>query len=185
MKHSAVHILLGVALTVITAAVMVSCAKEQINKTINSQEEAISKYLSSTFAQYEIRRRDGSNRVIIDPGYSTDSLSFGDSLVFYYAGYTFNSGPSQLFATNVRSVAEKSGFNITAQEHTYDEYSLLFESSSFISGLTNGLLGVREGEHAVILFSAGYGFENRAVGNIPSLTALMYEVWIERVKKNQ
>jgi len=184
ITHRILHIPVIMAVAAAVAAVSFSCTKEETNNTINSQEESISKYLSSTFKNYEIIPREGSNRVIIDEGYGADSLSFGDSLIFYYAGYVFNNGPSQLFATNVRSVAEKSGFNITPLEHTYDEYSLIFESDSFVSGLTNGLYGVREGEHSVILFSARYGFYNKPVANVPSLSALMYEVWIEHVKKN-
>lgn len=168
----------------ILIGILFSCSKEERNKTMNSQEESISSYISSNFKDYTVVLREGSNRVIIDPGYGTDTLAFGDSLAFYYAGYTFNNGPSSLFATNDQTVAEKNKFNITAQEDTFKEYAVLFSSGSFIPGLTNGLCGVTEGEHCIILFSARYGFGYKPVANVPALSALIYEVWIDRIKKN-
>lgn len=184
MKHHSIDIFPLIAAIAVSAAVL-SCSKEQKENTINSQEESISKYIEGSLKDYEVIRRNGSNRVIVDAGYGADTLSYGDSLYFYYAGYVFSNGPSKLFSTNVQSVAEKSNFNITEQEHTYDEYGVLFDEGCFISGLTEGLFGVREGEHAVIIFSARYGFYDKPVANVPALSPLLYEVWINEIKKNQ
>ena len=52
-----------------------------------------------------------------------------------------------------------------------------------ISGLVNGLYGVRQGEHCILLFSARYGFYDSYVYNIPKLSALAYEIWVDRVIK--
>lgn len=184
MKHTVPFIIRLMVICVLTAA-SVSCSKEAKDKTINTQEESISKYISSNFSDYRLVTREGSNRIIIDSGFGTDALEFGDSLTFYYAGYVFNNGPSQIFATNDQSVAEKNNFDITTQKDTYSAYSVLFESGSFVSGLVNGLYGVTEGEHCIILFSARYGFGDKAVANVPGLSALIYEVWVEGIKKNQ
>lgn len=183
MKHFSKYILHLVPISVIIG-LLPSCSKEERDKTINAQEVSISTYISSNFKDYPVILREGSNRIIVDPGYGADTLSFGDSLAFYYAGYTFNNGPSSLFATNDQTVADKNNFNITAQEDTFKECSVLFDSGSFIPGLVNGLYGVTEGEHCIILFSARYGFGNKPVANVPALSALIYEVWIDKIKKN-
>ena len=123
------------------------------------------------------------NRVIIDSSYVADSLTFGDSLHFYYAGYVFNTSPSGLFATNVEQIANSAGLLLTDQDFAVEK--VLFTEGCYIPGLVNGLYGVREGEHSLILFSAEHGFYNETVYNIPKLSALAYEVWIEKVIKNE
>lgn len=183
MKHLSRYASLLLSISVVIG-LLLSCSKEERDKTINSQEESISTYIRSNFKDYTVILREGSNRIIVDPGHSIDSLAFGDSLVFYYAGYTFNNGPSSLFATNDQTVADKNNFNITAQEDTFKGCSVLFDSGSFIPGLVNGLYGVTEGEHCIIVFSARYGFGSKPVANVPALSALIYEVWIDKIKKN-
>lgn len=183
MEHFSKYIIHLISVSAIIG-LLFSCSKEERDKTINSQEESISSYIKSTFKDSTVIIREGSNRIIIDHGYGTDTLAFGDSLSFYYAGFTFNNGPSTLFATNDQTVADKNNFSITSQEDTFKEYSVLFESGSFIPGLVNGLYGVTEGEHCIIVFSARYGFGNKPVANVPALSALIYEVWIDKIKKN-
>lgn len=163
----------------------VACSKQDKALTIADQEDAIDSYISGTLGDYPVVRRNGSNRVIIEPAdiSVTDSLEYGDSLYFYYAGYVFTSTPSTLFATNVEEVATQSGFEITNPD--YSARKILYTDNCMISGLVNGLWGVRQGEHCIILFSAEYGFYDDAVYNIPSLSALAFEIWIDRVIKNE
>jgi FKBP-type peptidyl-prolyl cis-trans isomerase len=52
------------------------------------------------------------------------------------------------------------------------------------SGLANGLAGVKAGEKCDIVFSAKYGFGNTVVYNVPKLTPLIFEVWVEGIVKN-
>lgn len=161
-----------------------SCSKQQTADTVNRQEESISSYLSGHYAENPIIRRNGSNRVIIDSGYGTDTLETGDSLFFNYAGFIFSNGPSKLFSTNIQSVAEKNGLSITPLEWTFEECAILFNSRSLIPGLTDGLCGAKQGEHGIVIFSSTYGFKDQAVANVPPSSALMYEVWINKIKKN-
>ena len=168
---------------IICLIAIVSCTKEDIKLTIAKQEESIEKFIQQRYAQNGIVRRNGSNRVIIDSSYVADSLEFGDSLHLYYAGYVFTNSPAALFSTNIKELAEKAGLNLTDQEFTV--WKTLYTEDCFIPGLVNGLYGVREGEHSLILFSAEHGFYNETVYNIPKLSALAYEVWIDKVIKNK
>lgn len=183
MKKDISYILFPL-LMVFLLAVSHSCSKQQTADSINRQEESISSYLTGHYADNKIIRRNGSNRIIIDAGHGSDTLAAGDSLFFNFAGFIFNNGPSKLFATNVQSVAEKNGLSITSTGGTFNEYSTLFNSRSFISGLFDGLCGAGEGEHCIIIFSSKYGFDDKAVANVPPSSALMYEVWINKIKKN-
>ena len=53
-----------------------------------------------------------------------------------------------------------------------------------VSGLVNGLVGAKKGEKCDIVFSAKYGFNNTVVYNVPKLSPLIFEVWIEDIVKN-
>lgn len=167
------------------AALLSSCAKEDKELTIADHEAAIETYISRDFSDYRTVHRNGSNRIIIDSTVLAlpDSLEYGDSLHFYYAGYIFNNSPSSLFSTNNEYVAQESGYTVTDPD--FSVRRILFTEDCMISGLVNGLYGVREGEHCILLFSAKYGFYDDYVYNIPKLSALAYEIWVEKVIKNQ
>lgn len=160
-----------------------SCSKKNKELTIADQEASIDSYISSHYADYKVIHRNGSNRIILDTTVLSqpDSLEYGDSLYFYYAGYVFTSSPSQLFCTNNESVAAQNNFTISDPD--YSVRRILFTDDCMISGLVNGLYGVRQGEHCILLFSARYGFYDSYVYNIPKLSALAYEIWVDRVIK--
>lgn len=167
------------------AAVLASCVKESKELTIADQEAKIESYISSQYSGYKVVHRNGSNRIIVDSTVLSlpDSLEYGDSLHFYYAGYVFTSSPSQLFCTNNETVAASSNFTVTDPD--YSVARILFTDDCMISGLVNGLYGVRQGEHCILLFSAKYGFYDSYVYNIPKLSALAYEIWVDKVIKQQ
>lgn len=172
--------------TILTVIVLcTACTKDDKALTIANQEAAIDSYIASTLKDYPLVRNNGSNRVIVEEALNPSAkvLEYGDSLYFYYAGYVFTSSPSTLFATNVEEVAIQSGFEITDPD--FSVMKIPFEKGSIIVGLENGLAGTKEGEHCVILFSAQYGFYSDAVYNIPRLSALAFEIWIDKVIKNQ
>lgn len=167
------------------SALTVSCVKESKELTIADQEASIDSYISNNYAGYRVVHRNGSNRVVLDSAALSlpDSLEYGDSLHFYYAGYVFTTSPSQLFCTNNEAVAAAAGYNVTDPD--FSAARILFSEDCMISGLVNGLYGVRQGEHCILLFSAKYGFYDDYVYNIPKLSALAYEIWVERVIKQQ
>jgi hypothetical protein len=170
-----------ILISIMVMILLFSCNSDR-ETTITSQEAKIDSYISSKFADSTIVRNNGSNRIVLERNIAADSLVFGDSLHYYYAGYVFSSSPSSLFATNVESVAQHYSFNLTDSDFSVKK--ILFTENSMISGLVSGFQNVREGEHCIILFSAKYGFYNSKVYNIPKLSALAYEVWVDKVIKN-
>ena len=157
---------------------LASCTKEDRNLMLVNQEEAIDKYISS-LKNVRIVRNSGSNRLVATEGKGLDSLEVGDTVNFYYAGYIFSSGKGSLFATNNPEVAQKAQFPLIGGIE-----SAVLGSGSLISGLDNGLLGAKAGEICQIVFSAKYGYENEAVYNVPKMSPLIFEVWVESIGKN-
>lgn len=168
---------------ILMVALPFSCTKQDREATILTQEANIDRYLSSKFPDSTVIRLNGSNKVVLTKVVSKDSLEFGDSLYFYYAGFIFSNGPGTMFATNWEEAAEANKFYLTNPD--YSIMKVKYERNSFIPGLTHGLFGVREGEQSVIVFSAKYGFNNTSVYNIPKLSPLLYQVFIDKVIKAQ
>lgn len=179
MKLSAIRTGIVLGIFLLSSA----CTRQDEEATMIAQEEQIDQFISRQ-TDKQVFRRNGSNRIVLEPGEaSADSLEFGDSLRFFYAGYIFSNGPGSLFATNHAETAAGNGFSLT--DASYEPVSVRFRSGELIPGLENGLFGVRSGEHAYIVFSAKYGFGKETVYNIPKLSPLIYEVWIQQVKKSR
>lgn len=153
------------------------CTKQDKENTIINQEAEIDKYLSSLQGA-EIIRNGGSNRAVINYGAEGIQAEKGDSLYIRYAGYIFSNGKGVLFATNDPTVAKKNGFPM---QETPEKIKL--GTTELVSGLELGLEGVKQGEYCYIIFSAKYGFNNTSVFNVPKLTPLFYEVWVDKVIK--
>lgn len=169
-------------LVIISALILAlcSCDKQDRENTFINQETRIDAYLSNLDEGYRIVRNGGSNRVVIAEGSTRDSLEVGDSLYFYYSGYTFVSGKGSIFCTNMGEVVRQSG--ITSSDTSAKK--ILYNKSALISGLYNGLYHVHEGEHCNVIFSAKYGYGNTEMFNVPKLTALFFDIKVEKIVKN-
>ncbi len=167
-----------IILGIFAALAVLSCTKEDRENTIVNQEESIDKYISS-LTDVRIVRNGGSNRIVYTEGNSKDSLAVGDSIKFYYAGYVFNGSKGQLFATNNPQVAQATGFPAQGDIH-----KCILSNSNMVQGLAQGLVGAKAGEKCDVVFSAKYGFNNTVVYNVPKLTPLIFEVWVEEIVKN-
>ena len=158
--------------------VLFSCTKEDRNLMLVTQEENIDKYITS-LRGVRIARNGGSNRLVYTEGKGRDSLALGDSVRFYYAGYVFSNGKGALFATNDTLTAEKNKFVLSGGIETK-----VLSSKEMLGGLANGLVGAKAGEKCDIVFSAKYGFDNDIVYNVPKMSPLIFEVWVEGIVKN-
>ena len=127
-------------------------------------------------------KNSGTTRIIMDQGSGDVVAEKGDSIYFYYAGYVFESGKSSLFCTNRLATAEESGFQLTDPDYSIKKIRL--GSGDLIPGLENGLEGVLKGEHSELVFSAKYGYYDKPAYNVPSLSALLFEIWITEIIKN-
>jgi FKBP-type peptidyl-prolyl cis-trans isomerase len=157
---------------------MLSCTKEDRKLALVTQEENIDKYINN-LRGVRIARNGGSNRLVFVEGRGTDSLALGDSVKFYYAGYVFSNGKGSLFATNDTLVAKNNGFELSGGIE-----EKVLSSKDMVRGLANGLVGAKAGEKCEVVFSAKYGYDNDVVYNVPKMSPLIFEIWVEGIVKN-
>ena len=167
-----------IILGILAALAVLSCTKEDRENTIVSQEESIDKYISS-LTDVRIARNGGSNRIVYTEGTSEETLAIGDSIKFYYAGYIFSGRKGTLFATNNPDIAQTAGFPLQGEIE-----KCILSNSNMVQGLAQGLVGAKAGERCDVVFSAKYGFNNTVVYNVPKLSPLIFEVWVEDIVKN-
>ena len=170
----------------IGAAVMLAlgaCTKNKLELTYNTQESKIDSYISSRGEEYRFVRNGGSNRLILKEG-EGEELKQNGFVSFYYAGYIFSGSvnSSALFVTNHQATAEQAGWNLTDAD--YQLYEINIGETDLISGLKDGLLGVKAGEECEILFSGKYGFGDEDFGIIPANSALLYKIWVVGVSND-
>lgn len=164
-------------LIILISLFALSCAKQDREIALINQEADIDKYVSSLGENVTVVRNGGSVRIIKTIGEGEEAQP-GDSIYFYYAGYIFSNGPGRLFVTNNVEVADKNSFETNGAVHK------AIVGEGMISGLKLGLIGVKQGEKCDITFSAKYGYNNDVVYNVPKLSPLFFEIWIERIIKN-
>lgn len=155
----------------------ISCAKQDRENTIVNQEEAIDSYIES-LGETVVVRNGGANRVVMEQGSGSMEAARGDSLYIRYAGYVFSRGKGKLFVTNDTTVAGENNFPCQVSPE-----KIKLGETALVSGLEHGLEGVKEGERCYIIFSAKYGYNNTVVYNIPKLSPLFYEIWVDKVFK--
>lgn len=163
------------------AALLVSCTKEDRKADLLTQETAIDKYISALKCD-TVYYQNGVVRAVMDQGQSTDTLAVGDSVSFYYAGFIFNNGKGQIFHTNYAQIAQEYDWPISEEEDTL--LTGIMGRDQFIKGLEYGMIGMRVKEHAYIVFNSDYGFGNTSVGQVPKMSPLFFEVWMEKMHKN-
>jgi len=151
-----------ILIAVLTLFAMASCQGEKL-LILTTQEEQIDSYISKEFPDNEVLRLGGANRVIITPGNGPEA-AIGDSIKFIYEAYVFKGGKTGLFWG--------------------DSANVVLGSAYLVEGLNLGMEGMRLGEQSLIIFSAKYGFYDQNTGIVPSMSALMYNVLLTGIKKN-
>jgi len=168
---------------------IIGCTKESIKNAWSTQETNIETFVNSQLSADSTRYavyNEGTARVVITQG-SGDSLASDGVISFYYAGYVFSSSTissSTLFATNYEDIASSTGFSSLTDSTSMDILTVRLDTANFVSGLANGLVGVKGGEECYILFSGEHGFGNKALGAIPANSALCYHIWVESISND-
>ena len=174
------HIL---ALVIVTSLVA-SCAKEGIALTYLNQDEQIEKYVTEQLDKIPGSRAVFENdtaRLVVREG-SGEELRDGGAVSFYYAGYLFTNGISELFATNNEDVATAAGWSGLSGEDRYSLRVAELSEGKLLEGLRRGLVGVRPGEECYIFFNGKLGYGRKIQGTIPAGSALAYHIWVNDIE---
>lgn len=142
-----------------------SCASEVREANIN-QNKYIDDYIHSRYPDNDIVRNDEIVRIIlVDTLKGVPAIETGDSVYLFIAGATFaQNGPTDIFMIDTTTVRVGKG--------------------DLIEGLDKGLVGAHLGEESLILFPSKYGYGRNSVGLVPENTALLFNVAIAAIKKN-
>lgn len=165
----------------------VSCVKQKLESTYNSQENRIDQYIEknriSGTDTLRVVYNGGASRLVTKEGNGPE-LSADGNIAFYYAGYTFSGSisNSNLFSTNHQQTATQAGWILT--EEDAKALSINMNDYKLLPGLKSGLTGVKGGEECQILFTGKYGFGNKAFGIIPANSALVYKIWVESISND-
>ncbi|MBR5018760.1 MAG: FKBP-type peptidyl-prolyl cis-trans isomerase [Bacteroidales bacterium] len=154
--------ILFLALALLTA----SACESEVRETNINQDKYIDSYINSKYADYPVFHNGGSSRIVLMEGpQGAPVIEKGDSVYLFYAGYTFSQrGPETCFVVDSGMVRVGAG--------------------DLVKGLEASLPGARQGEEALIVFSADDGYGTQPVGLVPANTALLFDVGVALIKKN-
>lgn len=164
-----------------------ACTKSQA--VYDKQETVIDNLVQAilkTDEDAKVEYLDGVVRLTLSSSTSVESdpaLESGGTVKFYYGGYTLNSAsisPSSLFATNLKELAEASGWG-KVDESMFAEETVTIGGGELVKGLETGLVGVRKGDECYILFSGKYGWGKHAKGTVPARSATAWHIWVTDV----
>lgn len=170
------------AASLISAA---SCTKEATEEAYAKQESLISSFVEKKLESnhdLKVTYNGGSVRITLNEGEGMEVNARG-KVSITYAGYDFKKGTmdkNTLFATNSRSVAASSGWELS-DESSFEPLVIDLSDKEIIPGLRNGLVGVSEGEECIILFTGKYGFGKKSIGTISANAPLAYQIWVEHI----
>lgn len=176
----------------VTAALLVasvSCSKQQLQTTYDSQDKKIDSFIQSQLSggrAIRVYADGGVNRLVLVEGTGEDSLSTRGTVSFFYAAYTFSGSvsASNLFATNSESTAASAGWD-KLTDSDFAAKTLNIGNDTMVEGLRKGLFGVKEGQECYIIFSGKYGFGSKPIGTIPANSALLYHIWVDSIDNGE
>jgi len=186
MKRSTV-----ILIVILAAALFGACGKEALQATYDKQASYIENFVST-------RMKADTNATLVENGGvfrltladtlelvlgKRDSLLDGGTVVLQYACFSLTGNSlnnANLVATNVKELAEKSGWHLS--DTTIYKPDTLVLDKTLVEGLRLGLHGVQQYDNGFILFTGQYGFGNTERGTIPARSALVYQYFIESIQ---
>ena len=175
--------------TAVLLATTLSCSKQQLQTTYDSQDKKIDSFIQSQISGGKALRvyaDGGINRLVLVEGSGEDSLSTSGTVSFFYAAYTFTGSisASNMFATNSEATAASAGWN-KLTDADFAAKTVNIGSDTMVEGLKKGLFGVKEGQECYIIFSGKYGFGSKPIGTIPANSALLYHIWVDSIDNGE
>lgn len=161
-------------------ALFAASCNSQLELTYASQDESIDKYISKEMEEDSTLTASynrGSVRLTTVAG-EGEELKEGGLVNIRYSAYVFTGSSIE------SSKAFVSTFPETATSSNTDITTIDLRDNDLISGLKNGLVGVKAGEDCYIIFSAKYGFQDKAIGTIPANSALAFRVKVYAIENN-
>ncbi len=162
-----------VAMLMPFAITLYSCKSDAIAERREAQITQIESFLRSRSLPYI--QRDGVYIATRTPGFGY-SVVTGDSLSFYYIGYTLD---GRVFDTNLQQVALEQ--NLNPEFRRFEPLQTVAGSNALIEGLSRGLPYSKGGDVTTLVFPSDYGFGSEHKAQIPPWSPIAYDVLITSV----
>jgi len=162
--------------------------KNQLATQLRNIDDFIRRDTTAAFAKNKdtvimVTNKRETNRIVWNPGVGNDTLTLGDTVVFAYIGRIFSSGRGQIFATNVPQLIDDGTLPISLYQYDFGRNAV--GVGRYIPGLDAGLMGMRIGEDASIVFTSQYGYGNKELSIIPKMSPLIFEVMVMDIIKKK
>lgn len=157
----------------LAVSILNSCRKDLEEEKTFNENTSIEKYIATN--KWIFNKVDGIYHVVRIPSFGYQ-VSAGDTVEFDYWAYTLN---GKVFDTNVKSIAKIAKLDTLIR--SFNHVITIAGKGNLISGVDNGLLQIREGEAAIILFSSSLGFGDNAIGPVPVWSPLAYDIVLIKV----
>jgi len=151
-----------------------ACNKSLEEERVYTQDKTIESYILKK--SWEFTKVEGVYHIINTPSFGYQ-VAVGDTVTFWYTAYTLD---GNVFDTNIQSVAETA--NLDTNVRSFEPIVTIAGKGKLISGLDEGMLLLRDGEQATILFPSSLGFGSNAIGPVEEWSPLAYS--IELIKVN-
>lgn len=152
--------------------IIISCDNSLENDKRYEEEKSIESYINSK--KWTYTKENGVYVVAQSQSYGYE-LNYGDTVLFWYKGYTIKS-PVLVFDTNIKSAAIEA--KLDTMVRSFEPVRAIVGSTPLLNGLTSGLLLCRENQKATILFPSNLGFGNNYVGTVSPWSPLAFDVEI-------
>ncbi|MDR2064606.1 MAG: FKBP-type peptidyl-prolyl cis-trans isomerase [Prevotellaceae bacterium] len=178
---------------IFAALILSACSSEET--VVNTEDRLISTFynnaISDTTGHITVADSaivDGVVKLSLDTGNSSNKITPGDSVNFYYIGAILNStsvnnyiNTTNVFTTNIDSIAIKCG--LAGMTGKGVEKGIAGKNN-YIKGLDMGLTMMNEYENALIFFPSQLAYGNSSVGAVPANSPLIFQIIITKIKKN-
>lgn len=166
-----------ISLSFILLSLISGCESSLEDEKEAANNIKIEQYLD--LARVKYIKTNGIYTFIQHKGYGYE-VAPGDSIAFWYAGYTLS---KQLFDTNVRSIAEEAGLSLSSR--SFDPVELVAGNDYLIEGLSKGLLLCRLNQTNTILFPSSLGYGGNTIGEIKPWSPIAFDIFIIYVKNEK
>ncbi len=145
-----------------------SCKKALEDEQAENERSLIESFISKNNWSYT--KNDGVYHIIRKPSFGYQ-VALGDTVSFTFTGYTLS---GIIFETNDIKIARLEKLDTTVR--SFSPIKLIVGNSNLIDGITNGLLAIRGGEEATIIFPSTLGYGKNVMGPVESNSPLAFDI---------
>ena len=152
---------------------------------VSRQNTSFESYLKGANAPYAMR--GGVYQYVANSGrssYATDkAVTYGDSVIFNFAAYTFGSPLGTLFYTNVLGWLSSRDAALDVSYWDMTPRRIRYGVTPLMKGLSNGLAGSRENDSLMLFINSDLAYGDKGLGTVDPDQATVWVVKINKVVK--